>query len=152
MGSQRVGHDWAHTNRSQKVDNVLSIEEKNNPELAIWIKVHVWVFSNIWLFEILWTAAHQAPLSMGFSKQEYWSGLPFPSPRNLLNPEILHWQVDSLPLSHLGSLQKQTSIWIKATNYERESQIWSKSSNQNFLLNQTSFRIWLMLKFHGWEG
>jgi len=32
--------------------------------------------------------AHQAPLSMGFSRQEYWSGLPFPSPRDLLNPGI----------------------------------------------------------------
>ena len=33
-----------------------------------------------------WTAAHQAPLSMGFSRQEYWSGLPFPPPGNLPNP------------------------------------------------------------------
>ena len=35
-----------------------------------------------------WTVACQAPLSMGFSKQEYWSGLPFPSPGNLSNPAI----------------------------------------------------------------
>ena len=35
-----------------------------------------------------WTAAHQAPLSMGFSRQEYWSGLPFPPPGNLPNPGI----------------------------------------------------------------
>ena len=34
----------------------------------------------------LWTVAHQAPLSMGFLKQEYWSGLSFPSPEDLLNP------------------------------------------------------------------
>ena len=33
-----------------------------------------------------WTVARQAPLSMGFSKQEYWSGLPFPSPGDLPNP------------------------------------------------------------------
>ena len=33
-----------------------------------------------------WTSAHQAPLSMGFSRQEYWSGLPFPSPGDLANP------------------------------------------------------------------
>jgi len=37
-------------------------------------------FSHIWLFATLWTIAHQAPLSMGFSRQEYWSGLPFPPP------------------------------------------------------------------------
>ena len=35
-----------------------------------------------------WTVAHQAPLSMRFSRQEYWSGLPFPSPGDLPNPEI----------------------------------------------------------------
>ena len=35
-----------------------------------------------------WTVACQAPLSMGFSRQEHWSGLPFPSPEDLLNPEI----------------------------------------------------------------
>ena len=35
-----------------------------------------------------WTVAHQAPMSMGFSKQEYWSGLPFPSPGDLPDPEI----------------------------------------------------------------
>ena len=54
-----------------------------------------------------WTAAHQAPLSMKFSKQERWSGLPFPSSRDLpgqgSNPHLLHWQANSLPLSHLGS-------------------------------------------------
>ena len=33
-----------------------------------------------------WTVAHQAPLSVGFSRQEYWSGLSFPSPGDLLNP------------------------------------------------------------------
>ena len=39
------------------------------------------LLSGIRLFEILWTVAYQAPLSMGFSRQEYWSGLPFPSPK-----------------------------------------------------------------------
>ena len=54
-----------------------------------------------------WPVAHQAPLSIGFPKQEYWSGLPFPSPGDLTDPEIKptppDWQGDSLPLSHLGS-------------------------------------------------
>ena len=40
------------------------------------------------LFATLWTVACQAPLSMGFPRQEYWSGLPFPSPGDLLNPGI----------------------------------------------------------------
>ena len=38
------------------------------------------------LFVTLWTVAHQAPLSMGFSGQEYWSGLPCPPPENLPHP------------------------------------------------------------------
>ena len=38
-------------------------------------------FSRVQLFGTPWTVAHQAPLSMGFSRQEFWSGLPFPSPR-----------------------------------------------------------------------
>ena len=54
-----------------------------------------------------WTAACQAPLFMGFPRQEYWSGLPFPSPGNLPDPGTKPmspaWQVGSSPLSHLGS-------------------------------------------------
>ena len=45
-------------------------------------------FSCIWLSATLWTIAHQVPLSMGFSRQEHWSGLPFPSPGDLLHPGI----------------------------------------------------------------
>ena len=58
-----------------------------------------------------WTAAHQVPLSMGFSRQEYWSRLPCPPPGDLPNPgmeptspESPALQVDSLPLCHQGSL------------------------------------------------
>ena len=63
-------------------------------------------FSHVRLFVILWTVAHQAG-SMGFSRQEYWSGLPFPSPGDHPGPGIKPassvspaLQVDSLPLSH----------------------------------------------------
>ena len=44
--------------------------------------------SRVRLFATPWTAAHQTPLSMGFSRQEYWSGLPFPSPGDLPDPGI----------------------------------------------------------------
>ena len=44
--------------------------------------------SRVRLFATPWTVAHQTPLSMGFSRQEYWSGLPFPSPGDLPDPEI----------------------------------------------------------------
>ena len=45
-------------------------------------------FSRVRLFTTLWTVAHQAPLSMGFSRQEYWSGLPWPPPGDLPDPGI----------------------------------------------------------------
>ena len=44
--------------------------------------------SRVQLFRTSWTVAHQAPLSMGFSRQEYWGGLSFPSPGDLLDPGI----------------------------------------------------------------
>ena len=44
--------------------------------------------SRVRLFAIPWTVAYQAPQSMGFSRQEYWSGLPFPSPGDLPDPGI----------------------------------------------------------------
>ena len=47
-------------------------------------KVKVKSLSHVWLLVTPWTAAHQAPLSMGFSRQEYWNGAPLPSPRTLL--------------------------------------------------------------------
>ena len=50
--------------------------------------VHAKCFSHIWLFVTVSTVAHQAPLSMGFSRREYWSGLPCPPPGNLPDPGI----------------------------------------------------------------
>ena len=65
--------------------------------------------SRIQLFSSSWTVTRQAPLSVGFLGQEYWSGLPCPPPGGLLTQGVnlcllchLHWQTDSLPLSHLG--------------------------------------------------
>ena len=51
-------------------------------------KGKVKLLSRVWLLATPWTAAYQAPLSMGFSRQEYWSGLPLPSPMDLC------WQSD----------------------------------------------------------
>ena len=50
--------------------------------------VHAWSLSGIRFFATPWTVALQATLSMGFSRQEYWSGLPFPSPGDLPDPGI----------------------------------------------------------------
>ena len=52
------------------------------------VKVKVKSLSHVRLFATQWTVAYQAPLSMRFSRQEYWSGVPFPSPGDLPNPGI----------------------------------------------------------------
>ena len=81
--------------------------------LPEWVRLCAQSLSHLQLFVTPWTIIHQAPLSMEFSRKEYWSGLLSPTPGNLPNPGsnlhllcLLHWQVDSLPLSHLGSSQQ----------------------------------------------
>ena len=76
-------------------------------------------FSSVRLCAMLWTVAHQAPLSMGFSGPEYWSGLPCPPPGDLPDPEIepmspvaLAFQEDSLLLSQ-GSLGHREASLVK---------------------------------------
>ena len=72
----------------------------------MWCRV-ISCFSNVWLFETPRTVAHQASLPVGFSQQEYWSGLPCPPPGDLPNPETepmspLH--AGTLPAEPLGML------------------------------------------------
>ena len=66
-------------------------------------------FSHVGLFATLWTVAHQAPQSMGFSRQEFWRGLPSPSPGDLpipwfkpVSPTSPALQADSLPTESLS--------------------------------------------------
>ena len=74
-----------------------------------------------------WTVAHQAPLFMEFPRQEYWSGLAFPSPGALpepgFEPTSPAWQVYSLPLSHLESPM------LSIINYNKPSAL-RKSTGQ----------------------
>ena len=56
-------------------------------------------FSRVWPFAILWTVVCQAPLSMGFSRQEYWSGWPFPPPGDFPHPGIKPVSLMSPPLA-----------------------------------------------------
>ena len=68
--------------------------------------------SRVRLFGTPWTVAYQAPLSVGFSRQEYWSGLPFPSPGDLPNPGIEPGspvlQADALPSEPPGKPQLES--------------------------------------------
>ena len=66
------------------------------------------LLSRVQLFAIPWTVVYQASLSMGFFRQEYWSGLPFPSPGDLSDPGIERkspaLQADALPSEPPGKL------------------------------------------------
>ena len=61
-------------------------------------KLH-YMLSHVQLIATPWTVAFQAPLSMGFSRQNYWSGLPFPPPGDLPNPGIQPVSLTSLALA-----------------------------------------------------
>ena len=66
-------------------------------------------FSRVWLFASPWTVAHQAPLSSGFSRQEYWRGLPCPSPGDLPNPGMERMSLMSPALA--GGFFITGAIW-----------------------------------------
>ena len=89
IGLQRVGHDWA-TNTFTYLSIMwwgflkLTLENSFESVLMRWVKVKS--LSHVRLFATPWTVAHQATPSMGFSRQEYWSGLPFPSPGESSQP------------------------------------------------------------------
>ena len=68
--------------------SVHSVKIKNPMDGEAWWASTTKKLSSVWLFATPWTVAHQAPQSLGFSKTEYWSGLPFPSPGDLPNPGI----------------------------------------------------------------
>ena len=108
MGSQRIEHNWA-TEHTQK-------QTQNNTA------------NRVPIFATLWTVAYQAPQSMEFFRQEYWSGLPFPSPGDLSNPGIEPGspalQADALPSEPPG----KPSRIIHTNNYHKCK--WAKSSNQ----------------------
>ena len=71
-------------------------------------------FSCVWLFVTLWTVACQAPLSMRFSRQGYWSGLPFPSPGYLPNPGSKPESPESPALA--GRFFTTSTTWVSIYN------------------------------------
>ena len=80
------------------IENLLCTKHK--------VKVKVKSLIRVRLFATPWTVAYQAPPSMGFSRQEYWSGLPFPSPGDLPDPGI---ELGS-PAFQADALTSETSI------------------------------------------
>ena len=66
----------------------MNLRKLKSTDDSIFFYTEVKSLSHVRLFATPWTVAYQAPPSMGFSRQEYWSGLPFPSPGDLSDPEI----------------------------------------------------------------
>ena len=82
----------------------------------LWVRV-CYSLSHVLLFATPWTVSHQAPLSMKFSRKEYWSELPFPSPGDLPDPGIKLWspalQADSLLSVFRGGAERgRVKIYI----------------------------------------
>ena len=86
---------------------------------SVLMKVKVKSLSHVWLFLAPRTVAYQAPPSVGFSRQEYWTGLPFPSPGNLPHPGIKlrspSLQAEALPSEPPGKLFTYTSLLLHYT-------------------------------------
>ena len=80
---------------------VEEMPETQVPSLVWESEVKVKLLSHVRLFVTPWTVAYQTSPSMGFSREEYWIGLPFPSQEDLPNPGIKPWsptlQADTLP-------------------------------------------------------
>ena len=87
------------------------------PLISRFLKVKVKSLSRVRLFVTPWTVAYQAPPSMGFSRQEYWSGVPLPSPGYLpdpgMEPGSPAFQADALASEPPGKLLKLLKICTK---------------------------------------
>ena len=98
---------------------------KNLP--AVWERKKLKSLSRVRLFATPWTVAYQAPPSMGFSRQEGWSGLPFPSPGDLPDPGIKPGsptlQADALPSEPPGKpamWETWFNSWVGKIPWRRE--------------------------------
>ena len=126
--------------------------------LTTCVSVSIQSLSRVRFFLTPWTSARQAPLSMGLSRQEYWSGLPFPSPGLLptqrSNPRLQHGQADSLPLCHLGSFWFYCRLFNVAENCETGLKVNFSHSfvHSTRSLQMISVEVWRHEEVSCWHG
>ena len=124
-------------------------------------------FSCVWLCATLWTVAHQAPLSMGFSRQEYWNGLLCPPPGDLpnlgikprsLNLVLLHWRQILYFLSYQYHLDGNTPKLIYRFNAfpienpgNLKKKNWQVDSKIHIQMQETQNIQSSFLKEHSWR-
>ena len=120
--------------------------------LFIWSKVKS--LSHVQPFATPWTVAYQALPSMGFSRQEYWSGLPFPSPGDLSNPGIKPGspalQTDALPSEQPGKPRPEYWSWKALPFFRGSSQ--SRDQTQVSHIAGGFFTNWATREPHGCES
>ena len=120
--------------------------------------------SQVWLFATLWTVAPQAPLSMGFFRQEYWSGSSFPSPGDLsdqgLNLHLLncrwilyHWATEETHKEYC------ISLWQNGRPVQEDSPSLAKSDQQGFqwcpwlgLYSGEKWKVQIFFKYSIWRN
>ena len=117
FGTSRVPTTQAAMPPSHSTPTMAELQQAKN----VWHLCMLGCFGYIQLFGTLWTIAYQASLSVGFSRLEYWSGLPVPSPgifpTQESNPGLLHCRKILYQLSHKGSPStwglSQNSVLVK---------------------------------------
>ena len=129
----RFGQRWAEGKTFLGEDNcVRKHNEVGKPQIDLGSKWQL--LSRVQLFATLWTVACQAPLSMEFSRQEYWSGLPFPPPGDLPDPGIESGspalQADSLLSELLGILGREVLF-----HFSGAENTWKKTTQKRKLIN-----------------
>ena len=94
--------------------------------VCVWVRVCVQLLSRVQLLVNSWTEVHQAPLFLGFPRQEYWSGLPLPSPEIFPtqgpNLSLLHWQWWLEP--GLATLALRATIALRVSSVQLLSHVW----------------------------
>ena len=116
-------------------------------------KVKVKSLSHVWLLATLWTAAHQAPLSMGFSRQEYWSGVPLPSPNTetedcIKKPHVSITQKSSNSNGHFCFTNVPAHTLSLPPTTPSKFQTWVTSHEIYMLLDKRQSTSRVLLKDH----
>ena len=118
-------------------------------------KVKVKSLSCVWLLATPWTAAYRAPPSMGFSRQEYWTGLPLPSPNKWkhqnVNPSLLNSKPQVSQPLHMRGGEVWAELWATSTLVRQVISEWYPLSFVCFLIVVLLFSLLACLfywKFH----
>ena len=125
--------------------------------ISISLYIYTYMHSHVQLLATPWNVAYQAPLSMEFSRQKYWCGLPFLTPEDFPDPGsnpwllwFMNWQMDPLPLSHLGS----QSIYLQIDRYTQTyTYVWKMKETSCVETEDISFLTlfpWSWWSDHGW--